>query len=134
MGLFLGQLLFTSVDAAPALYIYNLHVSAAARGQGVGHLLMAAAFARAKRWGCTKLYLECEATNTAARALYKRFGIDERGGDLADEHGGVCYTRLFYGYPADWLDDWTDEEEDGDGDGNGNGVGDRAKLPLLPKL
>ena len=90
---------------------------------------MSAAFARAKLWGCTKLYLECEATNAPARALYKRFGIDERGGDLEDEHGGVCYTKLFYPFPSEWLDDWSDEEDDGSESG-----GAHTKLPLQPKL
>ena len=65
------------------------------RGGGIGQLLRSAAFARAKQWGCTKLNLECEATNGRGRALYKRFGMDEYGGDLREEeHRGEGQRRV----------------------------------------
>jgi ribosomal protein S18 acetylase RimI-like enzyme len=112
VGLALCLLLFTSADAAGCLYIYNLHVSAAVRGRGVGRLLLSAVFARAKAWGCTKLQLEVDEGNARARALYGSFGLDEFSGGL-EASRGLAYTRLFYPYPPEWDDGWvsSDEEE-----------------------
>lgn len=49
------------------------------RGRGVGSALVQAAIYWARRYGLHKLCLEVFATNTAAIALYRKFGFVEEG-------------------------------------------------------
>lgn len=57
------------------LYIEALAVRASARGQGIGTLLLADAFRRAKADGRRRVALHVLFTNTRARALYERVGF-----------------------------------------------------------
>lgn len=49
------------------------------RGRGLGARLMEAALAQAVRFGLEKVELQVYTTNTAAIALYKKFGFEQEG-------------------------------------------------------
>ena len=56
--------------------IYSLAVAAQARGQGIAARLIEDSLIRAKQLGCQTVSLEVMTTNTAALALYRRFGFE----------------------------------------------------------
>ena len=64
-------------EASPArsLYLKELFVSAAYRGQGVGTLLMNAVLETAARHGCRRVEWTTDPGNTAAQAFYARLGL-----------------------------------------------------------
>lgn len=61
--------------AAALLHVQAMGVSAAHRGRGVGHALLAAIRAAAAARGCDGVSLEVYAFNAAARAFYEREGF-----------------------------------------------------------
>ena len=61
--------------AASLLHVHAMGVSAAHRGRGVGHALLAAIRAAATARGCEGVSLEVYAFNAAARAFYEREGF-----------------------------------------------------------
>jgi ribosomal protein S18 acetylase RimI-like enzyme len=65
---------FCSVVAAPIFALYDLYVDPAARGQGVGRQLLAAAYAHAKADGKVRMDLTTAKTNLSAQALYQACG------------------------------------------------------------
>jgi GNAT superfamily N-acetyltransferase len=71
------------------LYTQLLAVPAAARGQGLGRALMAAAEAEARRRGCTHAWVD---TIFGARGFYERLGYTVFG-ELAEHPPG--FTRSF---------------------------------------
>jgi GNAT superfamily N-acetyltransferase len=66
---------FSLFTAAPTLIVDNLFVVPAARGQGIGRRLMAAAAARASARACKRLELTVSPTNPAARRFYRGLGF-----------------------------------------------------------
>lgn len=60
-------------------WILNLAVDAAHRRHGLGRRLLEAAREAAREWGCSSLWLEVREGNAPARALYRAFGMSERG-------------------------------------------------------
>ncbi len=64
----------SSLALAPAFLLSDLFVSANARRQGVGEVLMNAARAHAEANGACGLQLETAKTNVAGQALYERLG------------------------------------------------------------
>ncbi|OGQ16795.1 MAG: ribosomal-protein-alanine N-acetyltransferase [Deltaproteobacteria bacterium RBG_16_71_12] len=60
-------------------WILNLAVDAPCRRRGLGRRLLDAARALATEWCSSSLWLEVREGNQAARALYQRFGMSERG-------------------------------------------------------
>jgi [ribosomal protein S18]-alanine N-acetyltransferase len=59
--------------------ILTLAVAPAARRQGLGRALLAAALARARARGVTAMFLEVAAGNMAARTLYAAAGFERVG-------------------------------------------------------
>ena len=56
------------------VYVSEVHVSEKCRGQGIGHLLLAAVEAEAREMGVPALYIHAEADNAGAIRLYEREG------------------------------------------------------------
>jgi len=56
-------------------YIDDLYVKPEFRRRGAGHALLSALFADCRVAGCKSAQVEVGDTNTAARALYARFGL-----------------------------------------------------------
>jgi ribosomal protein S18 acetylase RimI-like enzyme len=65
---------FSSVRAAPIYILNDLFVAPAARGRGVGRLLMNAAADAARQAGAARLTLSTAITNAPAQALYESLG------------------------------------------------------------
>jgi ribosomal protein S18 acetylase RimI-like enzyme len=63
--------------AALDCWLEDLFVEEAARRSGCGAALVDAAIARARERGCRRIELDTNETNTAALALYHRFGFSE---------------------------------------------------------
>jgi ribosomal-protein-alanine acetyltransferase len=59
--------------------VANLAVASAARGQGIGALLVQAVLDRARAMGALDCWLEVRASNAAARGLYRHLGFDDVG-------------------------------------------------------
>lgn len=56
------------------VYVSEVHVSEKCRGQGTGHLLLAAVEDEARELGVPALYIHTEADNSGAIRLYEREG------------------------------------------------------------
>lgn len=65
---------WASLELAPAWVLYDLFVDPAARGRGVGRVLLRAVAERARAAGATTAVLETAYTNTPAQALYESEG------------------------------------------------------------
>jgi ribosomal protein S18 acetylase RimI-like enzyme len=65
---------FSSLAMARLLVLNDLYVTPAARRQGIGSLLLAAALEYGRSAGAVRLTLSTEVTNSAAQALYEREG------------------------------------------------------------
>lgn len=85
-------------DAPGALVLDGICVDPAARGRGVGTLLLAAAVEKAKRAGAKAVRLSVIDANPRARALYERRGFRAIGdgtlGPLALVYGFDRYTTM----------------------------------------
>lgn len=66
--------LFPGPDGAPQIYMKELYVTAAARGGGVGELLMIALARLAAARGAVRVDWTTARTNLGARAFYDRIG------------------------------------------------------------
>jgi ribosomal protein S18 acetylase RimI-like enzyme len=76
--------------------IYSLAVSADRRGQGIGRRLLERMVGDLSARGVKRIYLEVEAGNDAAAALYARFGF-QRGRTLVDYYGpGKAAVQMMY--------------------------------------
>jgi GNAT superfamily N-acetyltransferase len=62
----------------PTCYLQDLFTAEAARGQGVGRMLIEAVYQQAKTGGATRVYWQTHETNATARRLYDR--VAERSG------------------------------------------------------
>ncbi|GGY12361.1 GNAT family N-acetyltransferase [Paludibacterium paludis] len=82
---FLG---FSSFYAAPTAMLHDLSVLPAARGRGIGRLLMLAVEEEGRRRGCAKAMLEVRDDNTVARKLYETSGYEVSG------LGGSLYRMM----------------------------------------
>ncbi|XHS80113.1 GNAT family N-acetyltransferase [Burkholderiaceae bacterium UC74_6] len=68
----------------PVCYLQDLFTTEAARGRGVGRLLIEAVYERAAQAGSPRVYWQTHESNTTARALYDK---------LARHAGFLVYTR-----------------------------------------
>ena len=78
----LDGLIVGGISVHPSRHGYGdlgMHVSRAARGQGVGSALMEAAIAWARAEGLHKLSLAVFPHNAAGIALYRKYGFVEEG-------------------------------------------------------
>lgn len=65
--------------SGPVLYVENVVLLPAARGCGVGRLLMEWLKRHALATGCRKITLDAYRKNAAAQAFYEQLGYDPRG-------------------------------------------------------
>jgi RimJ/RimL family protein N-acetyltransferase len=88
----------------PGLLELGMMVAAGRRGQGIGGALLSAALAWARGTPAYKITLEVFPDNTAARALYRKFGFVEEG--LFRRHVRRRNGELRDTIPMSvWLDD-----------------------------
>jgi [ribosomal protein S18]-alanine N-acetyltransferase len=73
-GCVVGDVILLLRRGSSAGRVYSVVVSPAARGQGLGHRLIALAERTARAQGRTRLRLEVRTHNRAARALYQSRG------------------------------------------------------------
>lgn len=71
---------FSTFAGQPLVNVHDLAVTARARGQGVGSLLLNAVCEEARRRGCCKVTLEVREFNDRAEALYRRLGFIDPSG------------------------------------------------------
>jgi GNAT superfamily N-acetyltransferase len=76
-GLAAYSFLWPSKGPARSLYLKELYVAGAYRGQGVGKLLMHAVFETAATLKCSRVEWTTDRGNTAARAFYAGLGLPE---------------------------------------------------------
>lgn len=74
----------STTSVAPICYLQDLFTSAAARGKGVGQMLIEAVSQRAKEAGAARVYWQTHETNQIARSLYDR---------VAEKSGFIVYRR-----------------------------------------
>ena len=65
---------FCSTSAAPLLVLYDLYVTPAVRGQGVGRRLMERAHQYGREHGFQRVMLQTAHTNVSAQGLYESLG------------------------------------------------------------
>jgi len=76
--------------------LYSIAVSAKARGQGLGAVLLLMAEKEARQRGCTRMRLEVSTKNAAAMHLYERHGyrrIGERPGYYENGDDAFRYEK-----------------------------------------
>jgi GNAT superfamily N-acetyltransferase len=74
-GIAAYSFLWPAVGSTRSLYLKELYVPAAYRGQGVGKLLMHAVFETAAKLGCSRVEWTTDTSNTVAQAFYARLGL-----------------------------------------------------------
>jgi hypothetical protein len=82
--------LWPGLGAAPQIYMKELYVADAARGAGVGEILLRALARIASTRGCTRVDWSTSRDNTGALAFYRRVGarvIEEKVYLRLDEEG-----------------------------------------------
>lgn len=60
----------------------RVYVAPAARGQGIGRLMLADAEARCRAWGFDRIVLSTSELHVAARRLYRSTGFEERRSEV----------------------------------------------------
>lgn len=66
----------TTIRVGPNCYLQDLFTAAEARGRGVGRALIEGVYEDARRRGVQRVYWHTQNTNTTARALYDRVGVN----------------------------------------------------------
>lgn len=101
------------IDKAGAPYVDNLHVAPAARGRGVGRVLMQAAASRLRARGDDRMWLTVMEGNAAALAFYRRIG-----GVVAAPVPDSLFGQPIHSREVHWprLDALV-RDDDGSGDG-----------------
>jgi len=69
----------------PTCYLQDLFTAEAARGKGVGRVLIEAVYERAKAVDCTRVYWLTHETNATARRLYDQ---------VAERPGFIVYRKM----------------------------------------
>jgi GNAT superfamily N-acetyltransferase len=75
----------STIMSAPTCYLADLFTTEAARGQGVGRMLINAVYQRASDAGCGRVYWQTHETNFTARKLYD---------GVADQSGFIVYKKV----------------------------------------
>lgn len=86
---------FSTTRGQPGVYVQDLWVDPAARGQHLGTRLLAATAAYATQsWGAEYIALTTHGHNDAARRFYHRLGFTVDGGDTPMHLAGSKYRSL----------------------------------------
>jgi GNAT superfamily N-acetyltransferase len=75
----------STIQIAPTCYLQDLFTSAAARGNGVGRLLIEGVYERAENAGSGRVYWQTHETNGVAMQLYNQ---------VAERSGFVVYRKI----------------------------------------
>jgi GNAT superfamily N-acetyltransferase len=75
----------STIQIAPTCYLQDLFTTAAARGKGIGRLLIEAVYARARTAGSGRVYWQTHETNRVAMQLYDK---------VAEKSGFLVYRKL----------------------------------------
>ena len=75
----------STIQIAPTCYLQDLFTSTAARGRGVGRMLIAAVYERAVAANAGRLYWQTHESNSTAMALYDK---------VAERSGFVVYRKM----------------------------------------
>jgi GNAT superfamily N-acetyltransferase len=94
LGFACVSMLFPAAFLAPALFLKDIFVSAAARSRGVGTALLRAVARLAVARGCTRVNWNTGRDNTAALALYRRIGARVWEDVVSLRLDGDALTRL----------------------------------------
>ena len=94
VGLALFFMSYSSWGGVPGVYLQDLVVSKAARGEGVGRRLLAATVDAARQRGANYLRLAVDRDNRAAMAFYERCGLDRVDSDVLFELKGEAFEQL----------------------------------------
>lgn len=68
---------YDSIPEVPVLYVYEIHLEDAYRGNGLGVHLLDLASAIATSCGMSKIMLTCFVSNARARHFYERYGFEK---------------------------------------------------------
>ena len=82
---------YSSFARAPLFNIHDVHVTASARGRGLGSALVETLAELGRQHGHAKLTLEVAATNTGAIRLYRELGFAGLDGLPSSAVAGVTY-------------------------------------------
>jgi len=74
----------STISIEPTCYLQDLFTAEAARGRGVGRLLIEAVYEQARLAGVVNVYWRTHATNATARRLYDQ---------VAEESGSLVYKK-----------------------------------------
>jgi len=75
----------STIQIAPTCYLQDLFTSEAARGKGVGRVLIEAVYEQAKAAGAGRVYWQTHETNRVAMQLYDK---------VAEKSGFLVYRKL----------------------------------------
>ena len=81
LGACLGLMTFSTWRGSRGLYVVDLFVDEAARGQNIGLRLLRGAARRAARRGATFIKLEVDESNGGAQRFYARLGFAKKAED-----------------------------------------------------
>lgn len=82
IGIAVFFLTYSTWYGSPGLYIQDLYVTEAARGQRLGEKLLEAASSWADERGATHLKLAVDTDNVRAQAFYERCGLKHRDDEM----------------------------------------------------
>lgn len=93
-GVIVFFMTYSTWYGAPGVYVQDLFVAKASRGEGVGKLLLAAAARWSAARGATHLKLSVDADNQPAQAFYESTGFTHRDDELMYMIGGTEFLEL----------------------------------------
>lgn len=76
LGMASGQLVISTAEGAPSVWIEDVVVAQEARGNGIGRALLRAIVAWARSKGATRAQLLADRNNSAALSFYAHCGLD----------------------------------------------------------
>ena len=91
---------FSTWRGQPGIYVQDLYVEEAFRGQRIGEKLLRAVARRAKLKGAGYLRLSVDTANKTAEAFYERLGITH----ASDEHIHMIKGDAFDAFAANGMD------------------------------
>jgi GNAT superfamily N-acetyltransferase len=74
----------STIAVAPSCYLSDLFTAEAARGRGIGRVLIEAVYGRARAAGCARVYWQTHESNAKAQQLYNQ---------LAERSGFIVYRK-----------------------------------------
>jgi GNAT superfamily N-acetyltransferase len=76
LGMASGQLVISTAQGAPSVWVEDVIVAQEARGKGIGRALLNAIVAWARSKGATRAQLLADRNNSAALSFYAHYGLE----------------------------------------------------------